>query len=94
MSYNLENRRNFVQIIAAGLASLVLRSNSPAAMQPALDPLKALLPRDDKGRHFVLYSDCCSGKPGTQNARNLQAVNQVVSRISPAPEFIAFQAMP
>lgn len=76
--------------MATGLASLVLRSNSPAAPQPTLDPLGALLPRDDQGHHFVLYSDCCSGTPGTQNARNLQAVNQVVSRISPAPEFISF----
>ncbi|MCH2126925.1 MAG: hypothetical protein MK165_19185 [Pirellulaceae bacterium] len=90
MSYNLGNRRSLFQIITAGLASLLLRPNNPVAMQPALDTIKALLPRDDKGRHFVLYSDCCSGTPGTQNARNLQAVNQVVSRISPAPEFIAF----
>ena len=85
----LNNRRTFCQIVAGGFASLVVRPASAAALESANDAIPALLPRDDQGRNFVLYSDCCSGSPGP-NARNLQAVNSVVSRISPPPEFISF----
>jgi hypothetical protein len=54
------------------------------------DPFPALLPRDDSGFQFVFYGDCCSGIPGTQAEANFAAVNAVVQRLSPAPEFICF----
>jgi hypothetical protein len=84
------SRRTFCQILAGGLASLFVRPGSAAALEPATEPIQALLPRDDDGHHFVLYSDCCSGSPGTPSARNLQLVNGVASRIDPSPEFISF----
>ena len=84
------SRRTFCQNLAGGFASLFVRPGSAAALEPAPEPTRALLPRDDDGHHFVLYSDCCSGTPGTPNARNLQLVNAIVSRISPSPEFISF----
>ncbi|MBM4076452.1 MAG: hypothetical protein FJ267_12530, partial [Planctomycetes bacterium] len=54
------------------------------------DVIPALLPRDQEGRHFVFYSDCCSGIPGAPNEQSHAAINGIVSRIRPEPEFIAF----
>ncbi|MEO2046614.1 MAG: hypothetical protein ABGX16_08570 [Pirellulales bacterium] len=84
------SRRTFCQIFAGGLASWFVQPGDAAALEPVPEPIQALLPRDDDGHHFVLYSDCCSGTAGTPRARNLQLVNAVASRISPSPEFISF----
>lgn len=54
------------------------------------DAISALRPRTKDGAQFVLYGDCCSGVPGTPFAANFAAVNQVVQRLRPAPEFIVF----
>ena len=82
------NRRGFcrtgVGIVAATLSDRALDAAEESA------PIPALLPRDESGRRFVLYSDCCSGTPGTSRARNLQSVNEMVARIRPQPEFIGF----
>jgi len=48
------------------------------------------MPRDKTGHQFVLYADCCSGIPGGARSANLRSVNDVVTRIRPAPEFVAF----
>jgi len=54
------------------------------------DAISALRPRTKDGAQFVLYGDCCSGVPGTPFAANFAAVNQVVQRLRPAPDFIVF----
>lgn len=53
------------------------------------DPIPALLPRGP-GHQFVLYADACSGVPAFPNAHNLAAVNAVIRRLTPPPEFILF----
>jgi len=50
----------------------------------------SLLPRTEEGHQFVVYGDSCSGRPGRSNEQNLKAVNQLISRLSPFPEFICF----
>jgi len=55
----------------------------------ALTPLPALLPRG-AGHHFVCYADACSGVAGAPHAATFAAVNQVVARLEPPPEFICF----
>ena len=82
------NRREFNGTAAGLLASTGIGGAATADDQPSVIP--ALRPRDESGHHFVLYSDCCSGTPGTALAANLQAVNAMVARIDPQPEFIAF----
>jgi hypothetical protein len=47
------------------------------------------LPRGD-GHQFVVYGDSCSGIPGHIHEATTAAVNRVVARIEPRPEFIAF----
>ena len=85
---HLMHRRHLLHL-AAGLAAPSLRRPVTGAQeQPPAIP--ALLPRDPTGRHFLLYSDCCSGVPGTAVSANLAAVNRMVARIDPSPEFIAF----
>jgi len=54
------------------------------------NPIAALLPRGGNGHQFVLYADCCSGRPGTQNEINFAAINKTVVRLSPRPDFICF----
>jgi len=53
-------------------------------------PIPALEPRTPEGVQFVLYGDCCSGVPGAPYAANFAAVNGVVGRLRPHPEFILF----
>lgn len=53
------------------------------------DPITALIP-NGPGHHFVFYGDSCSGVPGAPHERSHRAVNEVVERLSPAPEFIVF----
>lgn len=82
------DRRNFFQTTAGIMATTLAYRLASSAENP--EPIPALLPRDKSGHHFVMYSDCCSGIPGTQLATNLQLVNQMVARIQPQPEFISF----
>ena len=82
------DRREFCQT-TAGIVSTTI-TNRPAHSAEKSAPIPALLPRDKSGHRFVLYSDCCSGTPGTAVAKNLQSVNEMVARIQPQPEFIAF----
>jgi len=50
----------------------------------------ALQPRDESGFQFACYADCCSGILGGANESTFAAVNAVVSRLEPQPEFICF----
>jgi hypothetical protein len=52
-------------------------------------PIQSLLPRGP-GHHFVLYGDSCSGIPNQPHEANFAAVNAVVRRLAPAPQFILF----
>ncbi|OWU85201.1 hypothetical protein ATO6_09200 [Oceanicola sp. 22II-s10i] len=51
--------------------------------------IPALVP-DGAGHSFVLYGDACSGVPGAPHEATHRAVNAVVARLRPAPEFIVF----
>jgi len=51
--------------------------------------IPAILPRG-KGHQFVVYGDACSGVPGAPHEENFGAVNAVVRRLVPQPEFIIF----
>ena len=82
------DRREFCQTTAGILTSTISHRTAASAEKPV--PISALLPRDKTGQQFVLYSDCCSGTPGTSAAKNLQSVNEMVARIQPQPKFIAF----
>lgn len=53
------------------------------------DPIPSLLPRGP-GHHFVFYGDSCSGVPGAPHEATHAAVNAVVRRFSPPPQFIAY----
>jgi hypothetical protein len=50
---------------------------------------RSLLPRG-LGHQFVVYGDSCSGVPGAPHERTFAAVNAVVRRLSPSPDFIMF----
>jgi hypothetical protein len=52
--------------------------------------LPALLPRTAGGMQFVFYGDCCSGVPGAPSERRFAAVNAVLRRLRPQPDFVAF----
>src|SRR5437870_9943578 len=56
----------------------------------SLDPIEALLPRDESGAQFVAYGDCCSGIPRADFERNFAAVNTVLRRLRPPPSWINF----
>lgn len=51
--------------------------------------IPALLPRGE-GHQFVCYADACSGVPGALHEGTFAAVNRVVARLSPQPEFVCF----
>ncbi|MEQ9334657.1 hypothetical protein [Thalassobaculum sp.] len=51
--------------------------------------LPAVTPRGP-GHRFVLYGDACSGLPGALHEGTFAAVNAVVRRLDPQPEFIVF----
>jgi hypothetical protein len=63
------------------------------SQRPTLDcsgePIPALLPRGN-GHQFVVYGDACSGVPGSPHERNFAAVNSIVRRLAPQPEFVVF----
>ncbi|MEZ4620707.1 MAG: hypothetical protein R2867_35070 [Caldilineaceae bacterium] len=56
---------------------------------PADQPIPALRP-NPPGHQFVVYADACSGVPGALHERTFAAVNAVLQRLDPQPEFIAF----
>jgi len=58
--------------------------------QDARPHIEALVPRTQPGCQFVCYGDCCSGVPGGPFEANFAAVNAVLRRIEPQPEFIVF----
>jgi hypothetical protein len=51
--------------------------------------IPALLPYGP-GYQFVCYADSCSGLPGALHEATFAAVNAVVRRLQPAPEFLCF----
>jgi hypothetical protein len=51
--------------------------------------IPALLPRGP-GHNFVLYGDACSGIPGHPHEANFAAINAVIRRLDPPPDFILF----
>jgi hypothetical protein len=53
------------------------------------EQIPALLPRGD-GHQFVLYGDACSGVPGGLHEQTFAAVNAVVRKLAPKPQFILF----
>jgi hypothetical protein len=57
---------------------------------PAANSIRALVPRGGAGHQFACYADSCSGVPGGPHEATFAAVNAVVARLSPQPEFICF----
>ncbi|HET9016723.1 MAG TPA: metallophosphoesterase [Thermomicrobiaceae bacterium] len=62
------------------------RAATPAPGGSAIPALTSRGP----GHQFVCYADCCSGVPGASHEAAFAAVNAVVARLRPRPEFIAF----
>src|SRR4051794_15813179 len=62
----------------------------PTAQETDASPIPALLPRDGDGHQFVCYADSCSGVPDGRHEATFAAVNAVVARLRPQPEFICF----
>lgn len=54
-----------------------------------LEPVPSLLPQGP-GHQFVVYGDACSGIPGALHERTFAAVNGVLRRLVPPPEFMLF----
>jgi len=91
------SRRQFLQTGLLGMAGLPATANDRGNQEGSAPPvpglpetIAALAPRDPTGRRFAFYSDCCSGVKGGPFESTLAAVNAVVSRLRPRPEFIAF----
>jgi hypothetical protein len=59
-------------------------------LRSGASPIAALVPRDRDGHQFVCYADCCSGVPGVPHEAAFAAINRVVARLRPQPEFICF----
>lgn len=55
----------------------------------AVQPIPALTPIPP-GHQFVVYADACSGVPGALHEETFAAVNRVLQRLDPQPEFVAF----
>ncbi len=53
------------------------------------DAIPAILPRGP-GHRFAIYGDSCSGVPGAPHERTFAAVNAVLRRLDPRPDFILF----
>ena len=51
--------------------------------------ITSLLPRGP-GHRFVFYGDACSGIPDAPHERNFAAINSVLQRLTPPPEFLLF----
>lgn len=64
----------------------------PGAMDAepgAPERIDAMLPRGD-GHQFVFYGDACSGVAGAGNESAFIRTNDVVRRLTPAPQFVVF----
>ncbi|KAA3664157.1 MAG: hypothetical protein DWQ04_07155 [Chloroflexi bacterium] len=59
-------------------------------MSESNQSIQALGPHDGNGHQFVCYADCCSGIPDAPHEETFAAVNNVVARLQPQPEFICF----
>jgi len=59
-------------------------------MNKSNQTIQALVPYDGDGHQFVCYADCCSGIPDAPHEKTFAAVNNVVARLHPQPEFICF----
>jgi hypothetical protein len=70
-------------------ASYVRSMSAPTPKHAPLQPIPSLLPRGE-GHQFVLYADSCSGIPGARHEQTFAAVNAVVRRLAPSPEFSLF----
>lgn len=83
-------RRDLLQ--RTGLAFLSGSVDGSVQIKPNREsgPIAALLPRSNGGHQFVVYADCTSGRPGTPHGRNFAAVNRIVARLRPQPNFICF----
>jgi hypothetical protein len=57
--------------------------------KPPPNRIPSLVPRGP-GHQFVVYGDACSGVPGALHERTFAAINTVLRRLAPAPEFIGF----
>jgi hypothetical protein len=68
-----------------------LHTGASLAMTPGQDEpaIPALMPHGP-GHQFVCYADSCSGLPGARHEATFAAVNAVVRRLQPAPEFVCF----
>ncbi|GHF72904.1 hypothetical protein FHX82_000631 [Amycolatopsis bartoniae] len=55
-----------------------------------MEDIVALTPRDESGHQFVLYSDSTSGEPGCPHEARRRRVTEVIRRLRPRPEFLAF----
>jgi hypothetical protein len=64
-----------------------MRQETPR--DPGKPQIPALLPRGN-GYQFLLYGDACSGVTGARHEQTFAAVNAVVRRLTPQPEFIVF----
>ena len=60
--------------------------------EPKSVTLQSLLPRTERGYHFVAYGDCCIGppEPGLGHEEHLAAVHRVMHRLDPRPQFVCF----
>ena len=54
--------------------------------------IKSLMPSSEKGHHFVVYGDSCSGAKttGAGHEENFASINGVLARLDPMPQFICF----
>lgn len=59
------------------------------AEDSSVEPISSLLP-EGPGHRFVVYGDACSGIPDAPHERNFAAINAVLRRLAPTPEFILF----
>ncbi len=64
-------------------------STAAARSDPVPLAICAISPRGD-GQRFICYGDSCSGVPGAPHEATFAAVNAVVARLQPPPEFICF----
>jgi len=65
-------------------------TQAKATSNGKLEPIPALLPEAGHGHQFVCYADSCSGVPGALHETTFAAVNAIVARLYPPPEFICF----
>lgn len=65
-------------------------TQAQAASNAKSESIPALLPEAGRGYQFVCYADSCSGVPGALHEATFAAVNAIVARLCPPPEFICF----